>query len=205
LWVTSVDAVDPSPGTLARGQRLPGGDQPGLTWILGRAEDAPLRRPYGLISAAASLRWMDCPIVLPRFRDLLAPRGVLAIVEQHELPNPWDDPLREIIGRYSTNRRHRPYDLVAELVDRQLFRELGRFRTRPVPFAQPVAAYVESFHGRNGFSRDRMSVADATDFDAAVAGLVAPHTVAGKVRLSIAGEVIWGAPAPTRAGGSAAE
>jgi SAM-dependent methyltransferase len=194
--VAGVDAVDPSPGMLAKGERLPGGDHPDLTWILGRAEEAPLRPPYGLICAAAALHWMDWAVVLPRFRDLLTPGGVLAIVEQHELTNPWDGLLREIIGQYSTNRRYRPYDLVAELVDRRLFRELGRFRTRPVPFAQPVAAYVESFHARNGFSRDRLSAADAAAFDAAVAGLVAPYVVADEVRLSVVGEVVWGMPSP---------
>lgn len=194
--VTAVDALDPSAGMLAEGQRLPGGDYPGLTWIQGSAEDGPLRPPYGLVVAAASLHWTEWSVVLPRIRAALAPAGVLAIVNLAEETRPWDGPLRAILARYSTNRRFRPYDLVAELVGRRLFHERGRCRTAPVPFDQPVAAYVESFHARNGFSRDRMAPEQATAFDAAVAALVAPHAVDGVVRLTVAGEIVWGMPAP---------
>jgi trans-aconitate methyltransferase len=191
-----VDAVDPSAGMVARGRAALGGDHPSLRWIVGNAEDAPLRPPYGLIVAAASLHWMDWPIALPRFRDLLAPGGVLAIVELPDAPNPWDDALQQAIDRFSTNRRYRPYDLIAELTERGLFAELGRRRTAPVAFSQPVAAYVESFHARNGFSRDRMKAAEAAAFDAAVARLVAPHAETGSISLRIMGEVVWGRPAP---------
>jgi hypothetical protein len=183
---------------LAKGKGLPGGDHPGLTWILGSAEDGPLRPPYGLVVAAASLHWTEWAIVLPRIRGALAPAGVLAIVNLAEQPRPWDGPLREIIARYSTNRRFRPYDLVAELVGRQLFHELGRCRTASIRFDQPLAAYVESFHARNGFSRDRMEPAQAMAFDAEVAALAAPHAVDGLVRLAVAGEIVWGVPAPER-------
>ena len=40
-----VDALDVAPAMLAEGKRLPNGDHPGLRWILGRAEDAPLGGP----------------------------------------------------------------------------------------------------------------------------------------------------------------
>lgn len=192
----AVDAVDPSAGMVAKGRALPGGDHPSLRWIAGTAEDAPLRPPYGLIIAAASLHWMDWETALPRFRDLLSPGGVLATVELREEPNPWDDALRPLIARFSTNRHFHPYDLIEELSERRLFQEIGRRRTAPVTFSQSVAAYVESFHARNGFSRDRMAPEDAVAFDAAVERLVAPHAEDGSVSLRIAGEVVWGRPAP---------
>ena len=192
-----VDAVDPSPGMIAKGRQLPSGDHPALTWILGSAEDATLWPPYGLVTAASSLHWMDWEVALPRFRDLLAPQAVVAVVEERPLPNPWDDALHEIIIRYSTNRRFRPYDLTSELESRELFREKGRQMTASVSFTQSVAAYVESFHARNGFSRDRMAPDQAVAFDRAVARLVTPYTENGVVSLHIAAEVIWGVPAPS--------
>jgi len=70
---TRIDAVDPSAAMIARGRALPGGDEPRIRWILGRAEDAPLSPPYGLITVGASLHWMRPDEVLPRFRDALAP------------------------------------------------------------------------------------------------------------------------------------
>ncbi len=78
---TRIDAVGPSAAMIARGRALPGGDDPRIRWILGRAEDAPLSPPYGLITVGASLHWMEPEIVLPRFRDALAPGAYLAILD----------------------------------------------------------------------------------------------------------------------------
>jgi trans-aconitate methyltransferase len=194
--VARVDALDPAAGMIAAGRLLPGGDHPALTWLLGRAEEVPLRPPYGLITAAASLHWMEWEVVLPRFREALAPGAVLAIIGQTTSPNPWDAPLQAVIDRYSTNRKYYPYDLIAELTQRGLFQELGRRSTQPLAFTQPVAAYVESFHARNGFSRDRMRPDEAAAFDAAVRSLVLPHAVVGSVTLTITGTIVWGTPAP---------
>lgn len=66
-----VDALDPSVAMLEAGRELPGGDDPRIRWIHGRAEDAALDGPYGLITCGASLHWMDLDAVLSRFRDWL--------------------------------------------------------------------------------------------------------------------------------------
>lgn len=71
-----VDAVDPSVAMIDAGRRSPGGDDGRIRWIVGRAEDAHLSPPYGLITCGASLHWMDLGVVLPRFRDALAPGAV---------------------------------------------------------------------------------------------------------------------------------
>ncbi len=192
-----VDALDPSAAMLERGRQLPGGDHPLLTWIRGTAEEAALHPPYGLITTAASLHWMAWEIVLPRFRELLAPRGVLAIVEQRQGPRPWDAALGEVIARYSLTRFYRPYDLVTELEQRALFHPRGQVQTDPVTFSQLLADYVESFHARNGFSRDRMAAEDAAVFDAEAERLVRPFSENGVVTLEVSGLVAWGHPALT--------
>lgn len=194
--VDRVDAIDPSPGMIAKGRALPGGDHPTLTWILGRAEDAPLRPPYALITAGASLHWMDWKIVLPRFRDALTPGGVLAVVDQREGPYPWDEPVLDVIRRCSTNLKFRPYNLIAELEARGLFLIVGRQLTEPAPYERTVEEYIDSFHARNGLSRDRLDPAVAADFDREVTEFVAPHASGGRLRLQVAGHVVWGMPAP---------
>jgi SAM-dependent methyltransferase len=194
-----VDALDPSAAMLARGRQLPGGDDPLLHWMHGTAETAPLHPPYGLIVTAASLHWMEWETVLPRFRDVLAPGGVLAIVEQRQTPQPWDSDLSEVISRFSTNRFYQPYDLVQELEDRALFQPLGQVQTEPVSFTQPVMDYVESFHARNGFSRERMDPESAATFDAECERLVRPFSRNGRMTLGITGLVVWGMPAPDAA------
>jgi hypothetical protein len=142
---------------------------------------------------------MEWEIVLPRFRLLLELGGVLAIVEQRQASQPWDAALSEVLTRYSLNRFYQPYDLVAELEQRGLFRPLGRVETEPVTFRQSVANYVESFHARNGFSRDRMTREAAAAFDAEAERVILPFTTKGFVSLEITGLIVWGTPAP-RAG-----
>jgi SAM-dependent methyltransferase len=195
--VARIDAVEPSPGMIATGRAMPGGDHPNLTWIEGSAEDAPLQPPYGLITAGQSLHWMEWAVVMPRFRGALAAGGVLAIVGQGEQPQPWDAAVLDAIRRYTTNLRYRSYDLIDELESRGLFRTLGRRSTAPLPFVRDVAGYVESFHARNGLSRDRMTLDAAAAFDRAVTELVVPFARDGQLALAVTGEVIWGLPAPT--------
>ncbi len=86
--------------------------------------------------------------------------------------------------------------MIEELEQRGLFRPLGRSETAPVSCTQTVADYVESFHSRNGLSRDRMGPAVAEAFDRDLTALVEPHAPDGLVRLRITGSVVWGRPAP---------
>lgn len=69
-----VDAVDPSEAMIAVGRGLADGEDRRIRWIVGRAEDAPLSPPYGLITCGASLHWMDQDVVLPAF-EMRWPRG----------------------------------------------------------------------------------------------------------------------------------
>lgn len=194
--VDRVDAIDPSAAMIDTGKRQPGGSSPRLTWMCGPAETAPLAPPYSLVTAGASLHWMDWLVVLPRFREALSPHGVLAIVNTREADMPWQASLQQIINRYSTNRLYRPYDLIDELERRGVFRTLGRHETAAIPFSQSLADYVASFHARNGFSQDRMTSDAAAAFDREVGSLVASYLSDGSLMLQVTGEIVWGLPAP---------
>lgn len=192
--VERIDAVDFSAAMIEKGKRLPGGDNPRLNWIYAPIEEAPLFPPYALITAGSSLHWMEWDMILPRFRDMLTQRGYLAVIEDSITPTPWHDQLLTIIQRFSTNRDFQPYDTVKELETRGLFQTHRVQRTMPTPFIQSVDDYIESFHARNGFSRERMSEAMATAFDNEVRELVTPFSRDGMVELQVIGEVVWGRP-----------
>lgn len=192
--VAKVDAVDFSQPMLEIGKNLPGGDAPGLHWIYGRVEEAPLIPPYALITAGSSLHWMDWSVVLPRFQSMLTPRGYLAIVEQGELSPPWHADLGHIIARYSTNQDYQPYDLVVELKMRGLFEPVGGKQTTAVPFVQPLTDYIEAFHSRNGFSKERMNAEQVTAFDAELHRLVSGFAHEGMIELQVYGQIVWGKP-----------
>jgi SAM-dependent methyltransferase len=191
--VDRVDAVDVSAAMVEEGKRLPGGDHARLTWIVGRAEDAPLRPPYALVTAGESLHWMEWDVVLPRMRDALTPDGLLAIVDVSFVGG-WGQEVVELLKRYNTLKEWSSgFDLVAVLEQRGLFQVQGRTQTEPVPFRQSVDEYVESFHARATLSRERMGSDDAAAFDAAVRRVVVDRG-GEEVELDVVGEVIWGNP-----------
>jgi len=59
---------------------------------------------------------------------------------------------------------------------------------------QRVADYVESFHTRNGFSRERMTPKAARAFDAALLDMMRPWSASGFVRGETRTSVVWGVP-----------
>jgi SAM-dependent methyltransferase len=197
--VDHVDAVDVSEQMIAQGKRLPHGDHPRLSWIVGRAESTTSERVarqgrYALITAGDSLHWMDWYALMPRLASLLTPGGYLAILGVGQLATPWDEGLGPIIRRYSTITNFQPYDTPRDVERRGLFRRAGAQRTKPVSFTQRLDEYVESFHGRASFSRERMAPAQAAAFDAEVRALVAPFCGEAVVELQVEVEVVWGKP-----------
>jgi hypothetical protein len=139
---------------------------------------------------------MEWQIVLPRFREMLTPGGMLAIVGRRERDNPVWTAVLPIIQHYSTNRDYRPYDIIDELTSRDLFEPIGRRETQPVVFRQTVDGYIESLHSRNGLSRDRLSRADADAFDREVRSALYDAGHVDSIALTITSTVTWGFPAP---------
>lgn len=191
-----VDALDWSAAMIASGRQLPGGDDERLHWICGRAEDAPLHPPYALVTAGASIHWMDWDVLLPRLRAALVPGGFVALVSIEGQPTAWGDALGELCARFSTNRDYQPYDIVDELQQRDLFHPCGTAQTAWVPFAQSVDDYIESFHSANGFSRERMTSSAAAAFDAHLRALVTAHANNGLLHFTVSTQVVWGLPSP---------
>lgn len=192
--VERVDAVDLSQNMIARGRQLPGGDHPHLNWLQGAIETIALQPPYALITAGESLHWMEWSIVMPLFRTILTPGGYLAMVDRNEMPAPWYKDLGEIIPRFSTNKDFQPYNLLFELEQRNLFQKRGAATTAPIPFVQSIDDYIESFHSRNGLSRDRMGEETARAFDDEMRNVVSPFQQDGQITLQVKGRIVWGIP-----------
>ena len=157
------------------------------------------RRGAVVTTLRAHHRWLelalDWDIVLPRLAGVLSPGGMLALFDDQTLTPPWQAQLGQIIPRFSTNRDFQPYNLIEELVRRGLFRVMGSRQTKPVGFCQTISGYVESFHSRNGFSRQRMKRRAAEEFDSALREVVTPHAREdGMLELQLLSTVTWGKP-----------
>ena len=164
---------------------------------LARAEDAPLDPPYALVTAAASLHWMDWAVVLPRLHDALMPNGLLVIIVDRQRCQRRGAPsCSPILARYSTNQEYQiGFDLMTPSWSAACSSWTSGGARAPVPFRQPIEAYVESFHARSGFSRARMTPAAIAEFDEAVRCDRLPVRRDGRRSRSLA-HVAWGRPLP---------
>jgi hypothetical protein len=137
---------------------------------------------------------MDWDVVVPKVATALAPGAFLVIAERDSCECPWSDELTSLVAKYSTNRVYRPYDLIAELTSRGLFREVGRCTTLPAVFSQSIEDHIELMHSRNGFSRERMPPNSAREFDASYRQLLERNCTDGVVRLRAVSRIVWGIP-----------
>lgn len=187
----AVTAIDHSERMVSQARALPGGDACNITWIVGRVETAAVSGPFSCALAAESLHWFDWQELWPRLLEWL-PSSRLVIVERRELPSPWSDEVTSMIASYSTNRDFERYDLLDELTSRRCLLVERTTALGPDMFRQSVEDYITSIHSRNGFSRDRMPVDAAHEFDAAVEAAVAPYARDGILVLSVETRVISG-------------
>ena len=191
--IERIVAVDPSAAMIARGRSLPGGDDPRIRWIVGRAEDAPLSPPYGLITVGASLHWMRADIVLPRFRDALAPGASLAIVDTETThAGEWRTEMLAIIQRYSPLEHHlETHEMVAQAAERGVLVLRGEERTAPEPFDQSVDDYLRLLGSTSTLSRVTLGPRGGA-FDAECRDLFRRHGLE-RIRSSVVGYVAWAA------------
>lgn len=188
-----VDAIDPSAAMVAAGRQLPAGDDPRIRWIVGRAEDIGLSPSYGLITCGASLHWMDLDMVLPRFRDALAPTAVVAVVDMENAHGSYREEVRKVIQQHSEVEHHRETkDLIADLRDSGRFRVYGEQRTEPVRFEQSVGDYIEFLHSTSTLARVRLGERSA-EFDEQIRRVFTRHGLA-RVAFGVVGYVAWGRP-----------
>ena len=99
-----------------------------------------------------------------------------------------------LIQKYSVYGQHyQSIDLAAELVRRGLFHKHSAIQTTPVPFSQPLDAYIESFHGRASLARVRIGEAAAAAFDSELRNLVSVHG-SNQIELQIVTDLACGRP-----------
>ena len=193
--VDRVDAVEISPEMAEAGRGRPGGARRNLRWIVGPAETVPLNGPYALVTAGASLHWMDWPQTLGRIAGQLTPGAMLAIVDQSYHDLAWRDELVEVIVRHSRNPDFDPeFSLPDELERQNLFEIHGRRETAPVAFQQNARDYVEQFHSTASLARELMPPDEAERFDREVMGLVRNYASGGVLRMEITATIVWGRP-----------
>jgi len=191
-----VDAVEPSKAMVAEGQRAASPDSRRLRWIVGRAEDAPIEAPYGLITCGVSIHWMDLRVVLPRFREALAPSAFLAVVHNENVHGVYADDVWAVTGRYAAEPyRDNTARALAALRTSGVFTIEDEERTEPVPFEQSVDEFIERLHSSSTLTREQLG-RRAEHFDEELRAVFARHHIE-RLHYTVTGVVTWASPRPS--------
>ena len=194
--VESVDAVDFSEEMIRVGKSLANGDHPRLTWIQGRVEEVEWNPPYSMVTAGASIHWMEWSKVFPRFRKAMPDGGYVVIIDGDRPVDPsWREAELVLIRKFSTNPHYEEIDLIQELETRRHLHLLGDKLTEPVRFSQSVRDYVGSFHSRESMSVEHMGKENAAVFDAELTNILSDYAdEAGMLSFDLQTRVSWGRP-----------
>ena len=194
--VDSVDAVDFSQEMIRVGRSLINGNHPNLRWINGPIEKVQLYPSYDMVTAGASIHWMEWRVVFPRFKEVLTTDGYIVIIDgDRPVEAPWDEAELSLIQKYSTNRHHEPIDLIQELVDRGHLRLVENKRTQPVNFSQSLTDYVQSFHSRESMSKEHMGEESVRAFDAELSRVLSDFVDdKGFLTFQLEARITWGKP-----------
>ena len=195
-YVDSVDAVDFSQEMIRVGKSLTNGGHPNLRWIAGPVEEVQLYPPYDMVTAGASIHWMEWSVVFPRFKEVLTTDGYLVIIDGDcPVGAPWQDVELSLIHKYSTNRHHERIDLIQELVNRGHLQLIGDKRTTPVSFSQSLTDYVQSFHSRESMSKEHMGEENVKAFDTELSHVLSDFVDdEGFLAFQLEARVTWGKP-----------
>ena len=194
--IEGVDAVDFSQEMIRVGKSLANGNHPNLQWINGHVEEVQLCPPYRMVTAGASIHWMDWNMVFPRFKEVLTTDGYLVIIDgDRPVGAPWHDAELSLIRKYSTNKHYKQIDLVQELADRRYIHLIGDKRTAPVNFSQPLKDYVQSFHSRQSLSKEGMGEKNVRAFDTKLSDVLSDFVDdRGFLNFQVETRVTWGKP-----------
>jgi SAM-dependent methyltransferase len=192
-FAARVDALDPSETMVAVGRGLPRGRSRRLRWIVGRAEDAALSPPYGLITCGASLHWMDHEAVLARFQAVLAGQAVVAVVDTENVHGAYREEVWALTERYGGAHHHAGWQELVEWLDASAhFEMLGVERTPAVAFRQSVDDYIAYLHTTSALARTRLG-RRAEAFDADLRAVFARYDL-DELTYGVRGLLAWGRP-----------
>jgi SAM-dependent methyltransferase len=186
-----VDAVDIAREMIEEAKTLPGGDAANIRWQVAPAEQAEFDGPYGLIVAGESMHWMDYRVLLPRLAEALDEGGMLVAAAARTDPAPWDEAVRSVIVRHSTNQDYVPFDMITAWTEAGLFRQAGTQKTSAVPQPVSIDEFVAGHHAMSSLTRAHI---DAAAFDAELRAALEPYCRGGIVPRSVYGELVWGVP-----------
>jgi len=141
---------------------------------------------FDLIVAANSIHWADWPAAFSVLASVAKPDAKLAVVTGGDLRvPPIAESVLELVKEYSTTKDFKPYCVVDMLREQGYLFNTTTERFANSPLSQKIEHYIASFHARNGFSAERMGLANAANFDHKMAQLLSVEGFVASVEGSV--------------------
>jgi SAM-dependent methyltransferase len=193
-----VEAVDPSGSLLRIGQNLDSGDHPNIRWIHATAEDAALDGPYDLITAGASLHWMDHAAVFPKLAASLRPQGLIAVVngDGASAEAAWDDDWKVFLASWLERLGHIPSEagFAAAVRSYEAWMQVEGKESFTYVFVQEVEDFITCQHSRETWARSKLGPELARAFDEELRALLEPRAKHGRLTFPVTSTLVWGRP-----------
>ncbi|HEX2593047.1 MAG TPA: class I SAM-dependent methyltransferase [Rhizomicrobium sp.] len=193
----TVEALDPSAAMIAIGRE---DAPPNVDWITAGAEVGIGTGPYDLVTAGASLHWMDHSIVFPKLAACLEPGGVMAIINGDDaFDPPWAEEMKDFLTRWLARlgRTYSPAAFNAELTSYQRWFDIQGEQGFTYEHTETIAGYIACQHSRATWTRTVMGEKLAHEFDEDLALTLAPFTRAGRLHFQVKSSLVWGTPRTT--------
>ncbi len=189
-----IDAVDPSQAMLAAADN---GLYPHISWIHGYAETAQLAPQYDLVTAGASIHWMDHSLLFPRLASVLAPGGFIAIIEGDDAHDvPWQAEWEAFLARWLVRigSEYDPDGYREKMSAHRAWMEIVGERTFESNFSQSVEDFIECQHSRATWSRANLGPELAPQFGDDLSDILKPYSNDGVISYKTIASVSWGKP-----------
>ncbi|HEY6600019.1 MAG TPA: class I SAM-dependent methyltransferase, partial [Pseudomonadales bacterium] len=197
----SVTAVDASKEMLRVAATLQREETRNIRWIHGLAEAADLEgAPFDLVVAAASIHWMDHPVLFPRLASVVHAEHVFAVVDgDGAFEPPWQSEWDEFLQRwiyaltgesYEPARTDGPF-MIRMTQYKDWIHVAGETDVMSEPIVQIVDDFVACQHSRDTFAPSKLGALRG-QFDVELASLLAPYATDGSIRYRVRTRLTWG-------------
>lgn len=187
-------AVDASAAMLDQARGFPGGDR--VEWLLGGAEEVSYPSvKFDLVTAGASLHWMDASRVAGNLQHRLSEDHVFAVVEGDGAFEPaWESEWIDFLARWIRILKNEELDFERhdrwlESLEPWLSVSTDRYFVETV--TQSIADFIRCQHSRQTFAPSLMA-SRLAEFDAELAELLLPFSVDGRLEYQVRTRVTAG-------------
>ncbi|MFZ1990729.1 MAG: class I SAM-dependent methyltransferase [Alphaproteobacteria bacterium] len=191
-----VTAVDPSRPMLHVAREL-WQDRHNIDWVCSTAEDAPLSGPYDLVTAGASMHWMNPAVLFPKLAQHLSRNGLIAIiVGDFPMEPPWQEAWTSFVSRITERMggKYDPKGWLANYETHEPWIDIELRQTFVHTCTQSVDDFIECQHSRASWARQKLGPVLCADFDREAKALLVPYARGGTLHFNVDTDLTIGRP-----------